>query len=639
MLLKNPQMLWGLLVLAIPVLIHLLRLRRFKKTPFTNVRLLQQLVVESNRSSQLKKWLLLMARLGLLAALVVAFAQPYKAQPDARKPRSVALYLDNSFSMQAPRGNTSLLQEAVQTLLQGLPPEFECAVLTNTEAYTSRPLSEFRETLLNLSFTHKRANADALLIQADGLIPEKSGTVRELWVISDFQELNLAQADSTGLPQVHAMVLRPDSRLNMSLDTAFISRRNPEILELQVSVSLDDTTRVKPLSLYNGDTLIAKSAPELTGAGKGEAVFSLPAEREIDGAIRILDEGLGYDNTLYFNLAQPPKIKVYSLGPGPVDYLQRIYTSDEFEFRSSGLRELDFALLEQQNVLILNELPELSESLGRAASGFLQNGGTVLVIPATDAQPAGYNPWLKAAADLELGTSSGDPAQVTGVFFNHPLYRDVFEGEVGNFDYPSAQTHFRLGDGVSAPLRFQNGDPFLAVSDKVYLFATALNPANSNFRQSPLIVPTFYALARQSLPFPDLYYTIGDPSELDLEIPLTEEHIFRLQGNNYNFIPYQQAFARKTRLYFGPEPARDGNYTLLQGERPAGKVSFNYPRSESDAIYPETVFPAWVKSHSNLESLLESYQNETEIRALWKWFVILALLFAAAEMILQKFLR
>ena len=99
MLLKNPQMLWGLLLLAIPLLIHLLRLRRFRKTPFTNVRILQQLVVESNRSSQLKKWLLLLARLGLLAALVLAFAQPFTARKDALSKTRMPFLIIPAFSV------------------------------------------------------------------------------------------------------------------------------------------------------------------------------------------------------------------------------------------------------------------------------------------------------------------------------------------------------------------------------------------------------------------------------------------------------------------------------------------------------------------------------------------------------------
>jgi len=640
MLLKNPQMLWGLLVLAIPLLIHLLRLRRFRKTPFTNVRILQQLVVESNRSSQLKKWLLLLARLGLLAALVIAFAQPYSAREDAGKPRSIALYLDNSFSMQAPEGSTNLLQGAVQTLLQELPPNFRCALLTNTDQYSVRPLSELQETLLGMPFTHVKADAPSLLLRAGALLPADSETIREIWLISDFQDFDFSQADTTGLPEIHALALRPDQRANMSLDTAFINSRNPEILELQVGISLDDTTRIKPLSLFNRDTLIAKSAPELTGARRGQAIFSLPAGEAIEGAIRILDEGLGYDNNLYFSLTAPPRIRVYSLGPGPTDYLERIYTSDEFDFESSGLRELDFALLETQHLLILNELPDIPESLGRSLQDFLKTGGTLLVIPSTEAQVDTYNRWLLEPAGLPLGTPVAQPARITGVAFDHPLFRDVFEGRVTNFEYPSANGHYALGAaGVSAPLSFQNGDPFLAVRDKTYLFTAALNPNNGNFRQSPLIVPTLYAMARQSLPFPELYYTIGAPAALDLDIPLAGEQVFGLHSPEYDFIPYQQGFARKTRMEFGPEPDRDGNYAILQGERRVGMVSFNFPRTESSPVYPATEFPEWVTRHSNLESVIESYQNETEIRSLWKWFVILALLFAAAELILQKTMR
>ena len=133
--------------MIIPILIHLLQLRRFRKTAFTNVRLLEKLAVEANRSSRLKKWLLLFCRLGLIAALVVAFAQPYQAKEDAGTSREIVIYLDNSFSMQAPEGQTSLMQLAVQELLQNLPPEFECALLTNDRQFSRRSLEALREPM------------------------------------------------------------------------------------------------------------------------------------------------------------------------------------------------------------------------------------------------------------------------------------------------------------------------------------------------------------------------------------------------------------------------------------------------------------------------------------------------------------
>ena len=80
MQLKHPEILWGLFLLVIPIIVHLFQLRRFKKTPFTNVAMLQKIMIDSQRANQLKKWLLLFTRLLLLASLIIAFAQPFTAK-------------------------------------------------------------------------------------------------------------------------------------------------------------------------------------------------------------------------------------------------------------------------------------------------------------------------------------------------------------------------------------------------------------------------------------------------------------------------------------------------------------------------------------------------------------------------------
>ena len=79
MLFKHPELLWALFLLIIPIFIHLFQLRKFKKTPFTNVKFLQKVVSESRRSNTLKKWLLLVTRMLLFTALILAFAQPFFA--------------------------------------------------------------------------------------------------------------------------------------------------------------------------------------------------------------------------------------------------------------------------------------------------------------------------------------------------------------------------------------------------------------------------------------------------------------------------------------------------------------------------------------------------------------------------------
>lgn len=112
---KHPELLWALLLLLIPIIIHLFQLRRFQKITFTNVKFLKNVKLQTRKSSQIKKWLVLITRLLLLACLVFAFTQPFTTNSDTFNAKNeTVIYLDNSFSMEAKGNNGSLLNEAIQ---------------------------------------------------------------------------------------------------------------------------------------------------------------------------------------------------------------------------------------------------------------------------------------------------------------------------------------------------------------------------------------------------------------------------------------------------------------------------------------------------------------------------------------------
>ena len=112
---KHPELLYALLLLLIPIIVHLFQLRRFQKVDFTNVAFLKSVAIQTRKSSQLKKWLTLITRLLLLAAIIIAFAQPYFSKDDNLKLESeTVIYLDNSFSMQAKGNQGELLKREVR---------------------------------------------------------------------------------------------------------------------------------------------------------------------------------------------------------------------------------------------------------------------------------------------------------------------------------------------------------------------------------------------------------------------------------------------------------------------------------------------------------------------------------------------
>ena len=123
---KYPELLWTLLLLLIPVLVHLFQLRKFKKTAFTNVSLLKKVRAQTRKSRTLKKWLLLFSRVLLFASLIFAFTQPFWASEVGSCCKKRWLFtVDDSFSMQARTESWAPVDRlAIQDLIKGLDAKY-----------------------------------------------------------------------------------------------------------------------------------------------------------------------------------------------------------------------------------------------------------------------------------------------------------------------------------------------------------------------------------------------------------------------------------------------------------------------------------------------------------------------------------
>ena len=129
---KHPEILYFLFLLLIPIIVHLFQLRRFEKVPFTNVQFLKNVVIQTRKSSQLKKWLTLITRLLLFAAIIIAFAQPYFSNlKDLNTKTETVVYLDNSYSMQARGNKGELFKRSIQEVLNAMNDSDEITLFTN----------------------------------------------------------------------------------------------------------------------------------------------------------------------------------------------------------------------------------------------------------------------------------------------------------------------------------------------------------------------------------------------------------------------------------------------------------------------------------------------------------------------------
>ena len=640
MLLKHPEILWALFLLVIPLLIHLFQLRRFQKTPFTNVAMLQKVVMESRKSNTLKKWLLLFTRLLLLAAIVVAFAQPFTSNNSASQQKETIIYLDNSFSMQAGSNGVSLLENAAQDLLKHIDNEQTLTLFTNTSTFRDVTVKDIQNQLLSIPFTFKQLNLDEIFLKSSTLFSSNQQTRKNLILISDFQKnMDTANKDSIYNVNSYVVPVKPDRLVNVSIDSVAIEDTNAEQLDLSVFLNSSGVSEPIPVSLFNGETLIAKSAADFGENSRTTLNFSVPNNRPINGTLRLVDGGLNYDNTFYLNLDNTEKTKVLSISEAvePNNYLTRLFGNEEFELSQYPLSGLDYSLLDTQNVIILDDLKVIPTGLARILSVFKENGGSLIVIPSEISDIDSYNQLLSQHFNTTLQEKLAVQKGISGIAYDHPLYQNVFERQIENFQYPQTNQYYRINTKAPKILLFEGNDPFLVGLDGFYLFTSSLKREISNFKGSSLIVPTFYNMALSGLQTPELFHTLGKTNSIDIGIELGSENILTVKKSENQFIPLQQSFPNKVRLTFDENPREDGIYEVRTEENLVRRISFNYPRNESklEYIVPEDLPGATIKE--SIGSLFELLEKESSITSYWKWFVILALLLALVEVIIQKF--
>ena len=640
MLFKYLELLWALFLLLIPIFIHLFQLRRFKKTPFTNVKLLQKVVSESRRSNSIKKWLLLFTRMLLLTAIILAFAQPFTANKSALKEKETVIYLDNSFSMQAKTDNGTLLTDAVQSLFKAIPKNHTFNLFTNTKVFKNVTLKDIQNNLLMLDYTSEQMHLNDIYLKTKTLFSTNQATIKNSIILSDFQQrmANNITIDSAANIQNHHVQLTVDKLENVALDSLYIGATNFENTDLIAILSTNTEIESIPVSVFNGEKLIAKTSANFNNTKKAKITITIPANETVKGKIEISDSGLTYDNQLYFNIDTKEKIRVLAIGKKNNTYLNRIFTNNEFKFSNFNLKNLNYGDLGNQNFIILNELKSIPNALVTALRSFTNNGGNLALVPARTIDFNSYNILSSNYFSTTYTQKQNIKSNITSISFSHPLYKNVFEKNITNFQYPSVNQYFKIKTNAPKILSLQDNSPFLIGNDKIFLFTASLSIENSNYKSSPLIVPTFYNMGINSLKLPQLYTVIGNSSAIDIPLKLSKNNILKLTKNGYEFIPQQKSFANKVTLTFSENPKTDGIYSILNQNKLLKNISFNYERKESDLKYIDFSTVNANTKKVSIPAVFHEIEKDNTVSELWKWFAILALLFILIEVLIQKYL-
>lgn len=637
----HPEYFYALPALLIPIFIHLFQLRRFKKHAFTNVALLQKIRFQTRKSSQLKKWLILILRLLAMAFMILAFSQPYFSNQKSIDTHSeTVLYLDNSFSMQALGANGPLFKRAVQDVISGIDEGQKISLFMNDISYQSTTLKDIKNKLLNLNYSPNQLSLSNVILKGASLFSNSKSSLKTLLVISDFQKQDqelLADID-TAL-RVILVPLKPLNTANDYIDRISIEPSlNANNL---LNVTAKTTTKSKDsiaITLFEGDKIIGKSILEKSKNYKTS--FVIQKKNGFKGRLSIEDSQVYYDDTFYFNIPKKSKISVLAISDNTSsEFLKKIYSKDEFIFKSQDFKALDFSQIKNTNLIVLNGVNDISIALKNSLKDFMTNGGITVLIPGDQGNISSYNQLISTQTIHSLKPIKSQEKSITDLEFDHFILKEVFKSKVTNFQYPSVNSYYPITTLTNKILSFEDQQAFLSQFNSLFLFTASLSFNNSNFKKSPLIVPTLYNIGRYSLVNPPLQYFTETKNSFDIKVDLQKDRILKLSRNKEEFIPLQSNLNSKVRIATEKLPNKPGHYAVIKDNDTITHISYNYNRKESLLAYYNLSDMKGCIINNALPITLKNLNSESNVTRIWKWFIIFALILLAFEMLILKYFK
>ena len=327
----QPLILWGLPLVLLPVIIHLINRMRHQPRQWAAMQFLLAATRSSTSHAKLRNLLILLMRVLAVLTLLLFLARPlvggWMGWALAAAPDAILLLVDRSASMESRvAGADESLREYALKMLAKAAEEFEHASHLVLLDSATRQASELPSAASLLKWpdtqpTDTAADLPAMLQTAlDWLIENQAGTA-EIWIASDLQASNWKPDDPRwetlitafdSLPQkvrIRLLATTQESPDNASISVAQLSRQQGGDVRLAADLnrSQADTGRATISSTLNG------VATELEAKVTGQSTrwrhrFAVGDQAGGWGKLELPADGNPRDNITYYRYSDdhPP---------------------------------------------------------------------------------------------------------------------------------------------------------------------------------------------------------------------------------------------------------------------------------------------------------------------------------------------
>jgi von Willebrand factor type A domain/Aerotolerance regulator N-terminal len=528
----NPLFWIGVVAVAAPILVHLVRRTRARRVEFPALIFVRQVPQRTIRRRTLQNLILLILRCLAILLIVLAFTRPFfngnsSAKGGAASSASVIL-IDTSLSMRRDQMFAEARRRAAAAIDEARADD-RLALISFGKRYEvisrfSTDKNNLRLALNSLSPGWDGTDYEQALRGAESLFRELKTTGRkQIVLISDFQASGWNQANATfklssdiqlmpldvgsDNPPANVAVIKVESQAaifgqkyveNVAVQLNNFSDVPKDHVTIDFQIN-DQTVEKREVSLASRDSRVV----EFTGFNLGE------------GANRcVIDIGtadFAHDNRFYFTIRREAQAKALivesaSRDRGDSVYLQSALNMNDdlpftFTYKTTGA--VDPTSVAEYALIILNDAGGLSPALGESLTKFVEAGGQLIISTGPRTEAEAFNRSLGRVSPAVLGEAQNKQTEsvaISDVKFDHPIF-DVFRRS-GRLTAAHIVGYFRSEPRSNATVlaRYEDGSPALLESNsgkgRVILFTSSLGASWNDLPLTPLYLPFVHQIVR-----------------------------------------------------------------------------------------------------------------------------------------------
>lgn len=542
----NPFFLLGLLAVAVPVVIHLINLRRPQKVQFSTLSFLNELKKSTIRRIRIKQYLLMAIRALAVLFLALALARPFlpptlTGSSGSDTPKAVGILIDNSASMNRVGTKGPLIEQAKEvaaSIIQGARTDDRFLVATTNGELPVLNLSGASRAVEQIGEVEAKntgnfiSTAMQLLYERLQQAPMEAAIVYlvtdgQQSQLQDLEKLDLEAGTAAKQVSFQMVELGNVNQQNLaisdiSLRSQMLSRGTPVTVEVQVE-NVGNVSAVNQfVSMEVENRMVGQYPVALEPGESGEFLFEIVAEEVGDIAAEVILDGdeVSYDNSRFFVLRIPQSRSVLLIGDeasGLADFRSYLKpaleaaksTNTQIEFTEAQVEDLDQSEIFSHDVIVLDGLREIPEYWFDDLQRFVQDGKGVLFFPSEQGDVNNYNAFFRLFNAGSFQNIKGEYASFQSVdefgelVEGHPILDDLFdkeEQEQISLDLPELFFYYQYREpdntGSYTILTSRTGDPLLTEQrfgeGRLLTSAFGADPGWTNFPVNPLFAPLYY---------------------------------------------------------------------------------------------------------------------------------------------------